>query len=62
MTSKRATETGDRLEEIFGKLDALERRLDDVEDQIEHAWDRIVAPPPAPSRSTESEFDRSDHG
>jgi hypothetical protein len=46
MSSKRGAETEHRLAEIADTLNALERRLDELEDLIDTAWDRIVAPPP----------------
>jgi len=44
MTAKGATEAGQRLAEILGRLDALERALDQIEDRLEAAWDEAVFP------------------
>jgi hypothetical protein len=56
MTSRRAADTRRRLAEATDSLNLLERRLDELEDLIEAAWDDAIARLPRdgePDRSRE---------
>jgi hypothetical protein len=60
MTSRIASESAERVTSTLARLDALERRLDELEDLMEAAWDEHAAP--APRRTEEPEGDAPTRG
>ena len=58
MTSRRAADTQRRLDEAVEALNLLERRLDDLEDLIEAAWEEAAAGIPRRADSAEIEKER----